>query len=75
MNKPIIITGLDISSSKITALALEFSRTGTSAIIACEYANGHSNRNPDEDSHIDIYSHQHTDSICLLAYVPIQSET
>lgn len=36
MNKPIIITGLDISSSKVSAVALEFFGTGHSTILACE---------------------------------------
>ncbi len=36
MRKPIIITGLDISSSKISALALEAQESGSSTILAYE---------------------------------------
>jgi len=36
MNKPVIITGLDINSSKVSAVALEISGAGHSTILACE---------------------------------------
>lgn len=36
MNKPTIITGLDISSSKVSAVAVEVSAAGYSAILGCE---------------------------------------
>ena len=36
MSKPIIITGLDISSSKVSAVVLELAGVGHSTILACE---------------------------------------